>query len=218
MVPSGKTLVTKSASLYIKCLFKPKISCLGFHRHEGRIAQLVELLSYTQAVIGSSPVAPMFILYAGVVQLVRAPACHAGSCGFEPRLPRMLFYAIQRLNQCLQVLIPILFLACSSHSAEDFYDEGQGIVRTLIEELKTIHTRDQLLTHAPGLKKLFNSLVDVLMSAHKYREDSLSDREHILSDSLRQELERVYRIEGGRDIIEKCQEEALNRLDASVKK
>lgn len=53
---------------------------------QGRIAQLVELLSYTQVVIGSSPVAPKL---AGVVQLVRAPPCHGGSCGFEPRLPRM---------------------------------------------------------------------------------------------------------------------------------
>lgn len=55
----------------------------------GRIAQLVELLSYTQVVIGSSPVAPI-LSDAGVVQLVRALPCHGRSCGFEPRLPRIL--------------------------------------------------------------------------------------------------------------------------------
>lgn len=110
------------------------------------------------------------------------------------------------------------------HSPEDFLEEGQGIERTLVEELKKIHTREQLLTSVPKLKKLFASLGNVMIAAEEYRAKhrhafvQTTKREHALSDALRNELTRIYHIEGSRDIIEKCQEETLNRLDAVLKK
>ena len=83
----------------------------------GRIAQLVELLSYTQVVIGSSPVAPKPSLQAtiaGVVQLVRALPCHGRSCGFEPRLPRISF-AMRQLQNSTTVEIEDFEPHCVGH-------------------------------------------------------------------------------------------------------
>src|SRR6185503_6646792 len=76
-------------SLQSACSKSPKIISFYFFCI-GRIAQLVERLSYTQVVIGSSPVAPKDS-NAGVVQLVRALPCHGRSCGFKSRLPRISF-------------------------------------------------------------------------------------------------------------------------------
>lgn len=122
--------------------------------------------------------------------------------------------------------IMLVFLtACGSRSLDDFREEGEGITRSLIKELESIRNRQELLQAAPRLQKRFDSLVDVMIRSKEYKEKyskidllDLPKKDHELSDQLRVELNRIYNMEGGRKIIEKCQEVSLHRLDAFEKK
>jgi hypothetical protein len=122
-------------------------------------------------------------------------------------------------------IIFIFFVAigCTPHSLEEFEEEGEGVMRALIEELQAIHNREQLLAASGRLQKQFDRLVDIMIAAKEFsrshpdleKEESI---QHELSDQLRIELNRLYQLEGGRQIIEKSQEKALHRLDAFEQK
>ena len=125
------------------------------------------------------------------------------------------------------IIFFILFLltSCGSYSLEDFEEEGKGVIRSLVQELKSIHTREQLKASSAKLQRLFDQLVTVIIAAKEFSEShpeldsgTFLAHQHELSDQLRTELNRIYRFEGGRQMIEKCQEKALNRLDAFEKK
>jgi hypothetical protein len=114
---------------------------------------------------------------------------------------------------------------CGPHSLEDFREEGEKITKVLIVELQKIHTREQLIKNGPLLQKLFNELTTLMIAAREYREkyqevESLefTSKNHELSEQLRKELNRLYQLEGGRELIEKYQQEALYRLDLAQKK
>lgn len=123
----------------------------------------------------------------------------------------------------LLILLNLLLIAtsCGSRSFEDFEEEGEGVIRSLIQELKAIHTREQLLAASGKLQRQFDRLTSIMIAAEEFglSHPELDREEHLrlnheLSDQLRVELNRLYRLEGGRQIIEKCQERALYQLDA----
>ncbi|MGE5196714.1 MAG: hypothetical protein ACM3JI_05235, partial [Anaerolineae bacterium] len=95
--------------------------------------------------------------------------------------------------------------------------------RSLTSELKEINHREELIAATPKLKKKFNALVDLMIEARKFQkkhaEETLLDSrqqnfEPIASEQLLMEIKRIYGIEGGRQIVESAQREALLRLDA----
>ena len=91
--------------------------------------------------------------------------------------------------------------------------------------MQAIHTREQLLASTSNLQRLFNRLANLMIAAEDFsishpeqEKGPLRWQNHDLSDQLRVELNRIYRLEGGRQILEKSQENALQRLDAFEKR
>ncbi len=133
------------------------------------------------------------------------------------------------MNRCDVVkawLLCLLFLcvSCGARSQEDFQQEGQRIAKELANELQRIRTRDELVAAAPSLTRRFDELVDVMIAARQYQQQhaweevpELSSDGVQLNVRLQIELQRVFNLDGGRELIEKYQEASLNRLDAFEK-
>jgi hypothetical protein len=111
----------------------------------------------------------------------------------------------------------ILLASCSNNSLEEYEREGQALSRKLVIQLQEIHTREELVKALPNLKDRFDALVSLMIEARRYRADHPDEGveapfDPTTSDALMAEMKRIYRIEGGRDLIESAQKEAMIRL------
>lgn len=115
----------------------------------------------------------------------------------------------------------LLLASCSPSSFEEFQTEGEALTRQIIEELQKVQTTEQLLASAPRLKKRFSTLVELMIEAREFQEAHPEEwsgektlPEGTFNELLMIELERVHKLERGKEIVEGAQREALHRLDA----
>lgn len=121
------------------------------------------------------------------------------------------------------VLLLILFCSCRTKSPETFLEDARAINRELLAVVRGIDDLDGLMDAYPHLSQLYMQLVEVMIQAHRYRikhniDWEPTEEDSILSSELAIEFARIYQIPTARAIIEKCQEKALERLDAFQKK
>ena len=128
------------------------------------------------------------------------------------------------MKRLFQLIFLILIFTSCNKSLDDYKEEGEGITRSLIQELRLSHTRKDLQLSCPRLQALFSSLSELMILAHELQERNhvssveLTKENHDLSEQLRVELNRIFLLDGGKELIEKCQEPALQKLEAYQKK
>lgn len=109
----------------------------------------------------------------------------------------------------------LMLLGCNPSSYEDFQFEGDGHCRRMLTILRSIQDRQQLLQALPLLKQHFEDLADLIIAARKFQQSRLEAKDFypsFYSVALKEELKRLYQMEGGREMIEKAQKQACLRL------
>jgi hypothetical protein len=123
----------------------------------------------------------------------------------------------------LAFLLLISFSCCKGKSIEHFQKEGQEHKQELIEALQRIENLDDMIRASPQLKAIFDDLARLIIQARCYQiktktQVEISSEDRKLNQELRDELNRLYRMEGVQELMEKCQMSALIELDAFEKK
>lgn len=116
----------------------------------------------------------------------------------------------------------LILTACSPSSIDDFKQEGEARCRRLVRLLESVQDHEDLLKKEPDLKKEFTKLIDLVIEARTYQLENPEQvpalEESPLSDDLKEQMIRVYHIDGGREIMERAQREPLLKLDSFEKK
>jgi len=108
------------------------------------------------------------------------------------------------------ILLLLLLFSCSPSSLADLRYEWESQTKKLVEELRSIDSKEDLQSSVPKLKKQFNKLADLLLQARSFPAEECEPT--YASEELFAELARLYEMPGGRELIESSQAESIRRL------
>lgn len=116
----------------------------------------------------------------------------------------------------MRFLLFFLFLSsCGSPGGSS--TQAARYARSLCQELEQVETADELKERELKIKKLFNNIAQLLIESSRSPDDKQpSPIPPALAHQLREQLERIYRMEEGREIMERAQGEALRWLDRGL--
>jgi hypothetical protein len=112
------------------------------------------------------------------------------------------------------LLVLVLLCGCEPSVAQKQQRAQERAVQ-LFEQLQAIKTREQLLRAQPRIARLYTALAQELVETEQRARDEPGVRpleRGALSQQLKGELQRLYAMEGGRELLEAAQEEALLQL------
>lgn len=106
------------------------------------------------------------------------------------------------------LLFSYLLISCHNSSYDVFRQKGRVKIKELITDLKSIKTKDQLVEYEKKLIKSFNELDELVLEVKEYQKNnpaletpSLEDLDYELSFALKNEIQRIQRLEGGKEIL-----------------
>ncbi|MBI2742487.1 MAG: hypothetical protein HYX48_01040 [Chlamydiales bacterium] len=123
---------------------------------------------------------------------------------------------MKRLKNIYIFLLVLIVAGCSPNSLEDYQFQGEALCRVIVLDLQKVHTREELNKALPRLTEQFNTLAKLIIEAKEYQAAHPGEAgidpayyEHEYAEGLKDELARICQLEGGRELIEKAQREAL---------
>lgn len=124
--------------------------------------------------------------------------------------------SVRIIHHILLVILLGYLASCKSTPQEQSREQGHKITRLLIQDLKQVKNRDDLLLVAPALEHHFKLLGEEMLKARRHAHlaaSELSQEDHLLSEELGEQINRVSQIEGGRQVISASQKSIRDLLD-----